>query len=71
MPLKKDHRSINTVTPTPCIANTNLRHHTLKRFHDPGAFGFLVVGETSGDDDDSCQYDTQVQLCVQMNSTIS
>ena len=27
--------SIKVVTPKPCIVKTNLRHHTLKRFHDP------------------------------------
>lgn len=31
-----------------------LRHHVLEGVHDLGAFGFLVVGEASGDNDYSC-----------------
>ena len=28
-----------------------LRYHGLKRFHDLGALGLLVIGEAAGDDD--------------------
>ena len=34
----------------------------LEGFHDLGALGFLVVGETAGDDNHTSQHDTQVQL---------
>ena len=34
----------------------------LEGFHNLVALGFLVVGETAGDDNDSRQHDTQVQL---------
>lgn len=39
-----------------------LRDHVFEGFHDLRALSFLVVGETAGDDDDSGQHYTQVQL---------
>lgn len=39
-----------------------LRDHVLEGLHDLRALGFLEVGEAAGDDDDSRQHDTQIQL---------
>ena len=39
-----------------------LWHHVLKRFHDCRRFGFLVVRETSGDDDNPGKHDTKIEL---------
>lgn len=39
-----------------------LRDHVLKWFHDLGALSFLEVREAAGDDDNSWQHDTQIQL---------
>ena len=39
-----------------------LRDHVLEGLHDLRALSFLEVGEAAGDDDDSRQHDTQIQL---------
>lgn len=39
-----------------------LGDHVLKGLHDLGALSLLEVGEAAGDDDDSWQNDTQIQL---------
>jgi len=44
------------------LSTTYLGNQVLERLHNPGALGLLVVGEAAGDDDDSGQNDTEVQL---------
>lgn len=39
-----------------------LWNHVLEGFHDLRTFGFLVVGETTSDDDNRGQHHTEVQL---------
>lgn len=41
---------------------SHLWDQVLEGIHDLGALGLLVVGETTGDDDDSGEHDTKVQL---------
>lgn len=48
-----------------------LRHHVLKRFHDLGALGLLIIWEAASDEDHSSEYDTQVQLKTGEESVIS
>lgn len=43
-------------------SETNLRDHVLKGFHNLGALGLLEVGEATGDDDNSREHYSQVQL---------
>lgn len=43
---------------------TDLWHQILKRVHDAGAFGLLIVGEASRYHDNSRQHNAQVELWV-------
>lgn len=47
-----------------CNKKTYRRYEILERFHNSGALRFLVVLETSGNDDDASEYNTQVQLKI-------
>ena len=39
-------------------------YHILERLHDFRRFGFLIVRKDSSNDNNSCQYDTKVQVII-------
>jgi hypothetical protein len=41
---------------------TNRRHHAFEGFHDFGTFAFLIVLEAAGNDDDTHEHETQIQI---------
>ena len=57
--------------PDPLIGHlcVHLWNHVFEGLHDPRTFRFLVVRETSGDNDDGCQDDTEVQLQTTTTTT--
>lgn len=52
----------NSLVITNWTCKEHLRDQVLEGVHDLGALGFLIVREAAGDDDDSREHNTQVQL---------